>query len=206
MKTQMKFQKILTLITLIVAALAIVLALSFCSGIFTAAKNYVDEDNWGANEIYYYGNKINGMLLILAIVLLLTVVLLYVMGCNKRRKYYVTNYIAIGVFVLYALVFGIILLVICSNCLNLYNQIDFEGWREYEGTMQEFNGELRPAYNQYYNDNIATAYLGIVMFVVLLVNVTAWVLNLVWKIKLMKGEKALLEQGAVEDKAELEVA
>lgn len=206
MKTQMKFQKILTLITLIVAALAIVLALSFCSGIFTAAKNYVDGDDWGANDIYYYGNKVNGMLLILAIVLLLTVVLLYVMGCNKRRKYYITNYIAIGVFALYALVFGIILLIICANCLNLYNQIDFKGWRAYESIMEEFNGELRPANNQYYNDNVATVYLGIVMFVVLLVNITAWALNLVWKIKLMKGEKALLEQSAVEDKTELEVA
>lgn len=208
MKTQMKFQKILTLITLIVAALAVVLALSFSSGVFTAAKQYswkmADEDPFGADAIYVYANQINNTLLIMAIVLLVTTVLLYLMGCNKRRKYYITNYIAIGIFAVYALVFGIILLVFCANCITLYNQIDFEAWKAHESILDPETGY--PKYTQYYNDNCATVYLGIVLFVVLLVNIAAWALNLVWKIKLMKGEKALLEQGAVENQAELEVA
>ncbi len=207
MKTQMKFQKILTLITLIIAALAVVLALSFSSGVFTAAKQYSikmsEEDQFGADAIYVYANSINNMLLILAIVLLLTTVLLYIMGCNKRRNYYITNYIAIGIYAVYTLVFAVILLVICANCLNYYGQIDFKAWKEYESILAD-NG--RPIHTPYYNDNCATVYLGIVLFVVLLANIAAWVLNLIWKIKLMKGEKALLEQGAVEKTAELEVA
>lgn len=211
MKTQMKFQKILTLITLITAALAIVLALSFCTGVFEAVRHYsiklAEEDIWGGDALYVYSNGMNDMLLIMAIVLLLTVVLMCVMGCNKRRNYYITNYVAIGIFAVYALVFGIVLLVVCANCLNLYGQIDFAAWREYEAEMEMgAGGEMVYSHSRYYNDNCATIYLGIAMFVVLLVEIAAWVLNLIWKIKLMKGEKALLEQGAVEKAAELEVA
>ena len=211
MKTQMKFQKILTLITLITAALAVVLALSFCTGVFEAVRHYswklAEEDAYGGDALYVYSNGINNTLLIMAIVLLLTVVLMCIMGCNKRRNYYITNYVAIGIFAVYALVFGIMLLVICANCLNLYSQIDFKAWKEYEDQMEMgAGGEMVYSNSRFYNDNCATIYLGIVLFIVLLVEVAAWVLNLIWKIKLMKGEKALLEQGAVEKKSELEVA
>ncbi|MCM1438332.1 MAG: hypothetical protein NC131_03860 [Roseburia sp.] len=208
----MKFQKILTTVTLIIAALCIVLSLSFCSGVFEAARHYsiklYEDDIWGADALYVYGNQMNDILLIVSIVLLLSVVLLCIMGCNKRRNYYITNYVAIGIFIACALVFGIILIIVCANCLNLYGQIDFAAWKEYENEMELGTDKVTMVYShdRFYNDNCASVYIGIVMFVVLLAEIAAWVLNLIWKLKLMKGEKALLEQGAVEKKAELEVA
>ena len=213
MKTQMKFQKILALVTLITAVLAIVLSLLFCSGLLNAiiinsAEMVGGNGKWGVNDLYVFSQQINNTLVIMAIILLLTVVLVYAMGCNKRRNYYVTNYVAIGVFAAMALAFAIAMLYACANCLVLMKQIDFEGWKAWDAELQwsEVIGSYVPAHTASYNGNFATLVLGILLSVVLLAEIAVWVLNLVWKLKLMKGEKALLAQGSVESTAEMEVA
>lgn len=206
MKTQMKFQKIFALVTLITAALAAVLALIFCSGLLDAIRQYsyiADRIDIGADSLYIYSQDINGPLLVMAIVLIVTAVLLYVFGCNKMRNYYITNYIAIGLYVVYAVVFAIFMIIVCSTCLSYRGEIDFETWREYEAQV-DAEGHLTR--RQYYNDSIFTIVLGIILALVILVEAAGWVLNLIWKLKLMKGEKALLEQGAIKDTEEMEVA
>ena len=209
----MKFQKILALVTLITAALAVVLSLLFCSGllnavIFNSAYMNSGTAKWGVEDLYLFSQKINDVLVIMAIVLLLTVVLIYIMGCSKRRKYYVTNYVAIGVFSAMALAFAIAMLYACANCFALMGQIDFEGWKAWDAAVQwnETIGAYVPAHTASYDGNFATLVLGILLSVLLIAEIAVWVLNLIWKLKLMKGEKALLAQGGVESTAEMEVA
>lgn len=213
MKTQMKFQKILAIITLVTAALAVVLSLLFCSGLLQAVIiNSAEMNNgaakWGVEGLYGFSQQINDTLVIMAIILLLTVVLVYAMGCNKRRNYYITNYIAIGVFAAMAFAFAIAMIYACANCFALIGEIDFEGWKAWDAELQwnETIGDYVLAHTPSYDGNVATLVLGILLSVLLIVEIVAWVLNLVWKIKLMKGEKALLAQGSVESTAEMEVA
>ena len=209
MKTQMKFQKILALVTLIIAALATVLSLFFCSGILYAVISYCkktefdDDPKFGVQALYEYSQSMNDVLVIMGIVLILTVVVLYAVGNSKRRNYYITNMVATGIYVVYAVVFAIVMLAVCGTCFSKMGEIDFDAWKAYEA-QTDADGHLVRGQN--YNRNIATLVLGIMMSVVVLINAVAWVLNLLWKLKLMKGEKRLLEQGGVASTSDLEVA
>lgn len=211
MKTQMKFQKILALVSLITAALAVVLSLCFCSGVLNGIINYSSVkygyDAWGVDNLYTFSQGINNALFIVAIVFLLATVLLYIMGCNKRRNYYTTNYVAIGVYAAAAFAFVIFMIIVCAMCFVYMGEIDFTAWKEFEAEMEiGIGGELVYSHTRYYSDNCATMVLGILLSVVVIAEIVVWILNLVWKIKLMKGEKALLAQGVVESKVEMEVA
>lgn len=207
----MKFQKILALVSLITAALAVVLSLCFCSGVLNGIINYSSDyagyDEYGVDNLYNFSQGINTGILIMAIVFLLGTVLLYVMGCNKRRNYYATNYVAIGVYAAIAFAFVIFMIIVCAMCFVYMGQIDFAAWKEYESEMEMgIGGELVYSHNRYYSRNCATMVLGILLSVVVIAEIVVWILNLIWKIKLMKGEKALLAQGVAQSTAEMEVA
>lgn len=202
----MKFQKIFALVTLITAALTFVLGLVFCSGVLNAVRQYSDEMeryDIGANDLYEYSQGINGAIVIMAIVLIVGAVLLYVFGCNKMRNYYATNYIATGIFVAIAVAYAIFMLVVCATCISYAGRIDYEAWREYESMTNTAGTLIHP---QYYNDSLATPVLGILFSLAVLAEAAGWVLNLIWKIKLMKGEKVLLEKNVIGDAGQMEVA
>lgn len=207
----MKFQKILALVSLITAALAVVLSLCFCSGVMNGIINYSTDyagyDEYGVDNLYNFSQGINNALVIVAIVFLLGTVLLFAMGCNKRRNYYPTNYVAIGVYAAVAFAFAIFMVITCAMCLVYMGQIDFAAWKAYESEQEMgIGGELVYSHTQYYSHNCATLVLGILLAVVVIAEIVVWILNLVWKIKLMKGEKALLAQGVAQSTAEMEVA
>lgn len=200
----MRFQKILTLVTLITAALSIVLALLYCSGVMEASMYYTTEyteEEFGVNPIkadalFRYVQGANNLLVIFSIVFLLGVVLLYIMNCNKRRNYYITNYVAIGIFAAIAVVMAIIWIAVAASTISYAGRIDFTLWKELvDETAFDTNGVEYLANPQHYSESLATPILGIVMALLVLAEVGAWGYNLLWKIKLMKGEKALIENG-----------
>lgn len=235
MKTQIKYQKILTLVTLILAALTTVFALFFCSGILNAIRNYTKEysptliveldgvryvtltgdevvdgngavannDLIGAEALFSYTQGINIVLLIMAIVFILLVAFAYITRCNARRNYYVTNYVAIGILVAYVVTFAITLLVIMCHTLALVNEINFDVWEQlYEvATKNVQTGKTTYSNPHYYSKDITTCILGIILVFVLLADAAAWVLNAIWKTKLMQGEKALLQATLSEEVA-----
>lgn len=203
MKTQMRFQKILMLVTLVIAALCFVYSLAFVSGgmgnvqYYTPLEGDKIVDKINATEFMNYSQHFVTQMVILAIVFIVLTLLLFFTGCNKRRNYYITNYIVIGVVALFALAFAIYAFVGISKTMDLfYNDIAWDA-----GT----NGGLN--YADQYNKNYPiwkspiNFVLGIILFVIVLVDIVALVLNLIWKIKLMKGEKALLENGFVKEVA-----
>lgn len=206
----MKFQKILALVTLIIAALATVLSLFFCSGVLYAVISYghrYENDaaaRFGVQDLYEYSQSMNNVLVIMGIVLILTVVLMYIMGNSSRRNYYVTNLVATCVYVAYAAVFAIVMIAVCGGCFARIGKIDFEAWKAHEAQIDEATGDFK--YAQHYDRNVATLVLGIIMGIIVLATAAAWVLNLLWKLKLMKGEKQLLAQGGVASTSDLEVA
>lgn len=207
MKSQMKFQKILALVTLIIAALATILALFFCSGVLYAITLHngtaVYDQTYDVQELYEYSQNANNVMVIMAIVLILVSALMFLMGNNSRRNYYISNVVATFIYVAYALAFAIALIVICATCFSLMNTVDFEGWLAAEEEKKEILGA--DAITDYSRD-VTTLILGIIMSVVVIGSAVAWILNLLWKLKLMKGEKQLLENGGVASTSDLEVA
>lgn len=189
MKTQMRFQKILMLVTIIVAALSFVYALSFCSGTIYqygtlryTSGNRVLERVPGAIALYDATQLYNGILITLSIIFIVVAALNFIMASQKRRNYYVTNYVATGITVAFQLVFAIILIYFLADTLSLFNAIDkVAAEAAYRGSdLNKF---------KYSTVNFI---LGFVLTAVIVLNAVAVILNLVWKIKLMQGEKKLL--------------
>lgn len=182
-------------VTLIIAALSILYALIFCSGILIQVGYVGIMGDYAAGKLVQTrSQKFSDMFLILGIVLVLTVVLMMIMGCGKRRKYYITNYVATGIYVVFALVFAVLLVVSVVNVQAALNGVDMAEVKElYEGAA---------SYYGKWNDSTWMLTLGYVYMGILLVNIAVVILNLVWKIKLMQGEKALLEAGVAEEVAQ----
>ncbi len=203
MKTQMRFQKIFMLVSMIVAALCVVFALIFCSGTLFQMQmsdifdKTVDVDNGGAEyvlgakDLYWSSQGISDKVLILGIVMILVVAMNYVMGTAKRRKYYVTNYVSIGIAIAYQLAVAITIFVLVYQCQSIFLSIDM--------------AEAEAIYNTIYPDgwyySAWTFGVGYALCGILIVNALVFVFNLVWKIKLMQGEKKLLESGLVKEVA-----
>lgn len=199
MKTQMRFQKILALLTLIISAITIVYSFGFFTGdLATLSKivttrsflrDYTDAQQNAMINTYYTALSINDLLMWLGIIFLLVVVFIYITASQKRRNYYKTNYIAVILAAAYAAVFAIIgIAVISSVLISLNASVTPEIWQAYK-EYNDTNGLNN------YSHTAVMFYIGYVMFAIVLVDALAWVYNLIWKIKLMKGEKALLEAG-----------
>lgn len=199
MKTQMRFQKILALLTLIISAITIVYSFGFFTGdLATLSKivttrsflrDYTDAQQNAMINTYYTALSINDLLMWLGIIFLLVVVFIYITASQKRRNYYKTNYIAVILAAAYAAVFAIIgIAVISSVLVSLNASVTADIWQAYK-EYNDSNG-----LNNYMHTPVMF-YIGYVVFAIVLVDALAWVYNLIWKMKLMKGEKALLEAG-----------
>jgi hypothetical protein len=202
MKTQIKFQKILSIVSLVIAALTFVFALIFLSGNLSDLCGYFGK-NWsgiykysGADDFLYAAQDFVSALVILSIIYIIAVVTLYIANTNKRRKYYITNYISIGFTIVMAAVVAIFGIIYMSVLISEFYAIDWDELNAFIEKMRNRGREL--------NDVSQSPYMFIIGYIVSLLalaDALAWAYNLVWKIKLMKGEKALLENGLVKEVA-----
>lgn len=204
MKAQIKFQKILSLLTLLVGAVCFVFALCFFSGNLSDLLKYKNENLQstrvsfyeGADDFLYYAQNFVSIFIVLAIILIVAAALLYITDTNKRRNYYVTNYVAIGIVIAVATAIALTGIIALSIALSEFFAID---WDELNQIRERANvtANILPEVSQ----NTAAFIFGYIVSAVSLATGVVWALNMVWKIKLMKGEKALLEGGLVKEVA-----
>ena len=203
----MRFQKILSLVTLVIAALCFVYALAFLTGGMGNVHYYMPSAGTGerqdlinAKGFLDASQGFVSTLVILSIVFILIVATLFVSASNKRRNYYVTNYVSIIAVAAFAVVIALFIIISVSNVMNLfYNDIAWEsgtnGTFNYADQFVRYNGEYPVGKSP------ANFILGYALGVLVVLTAAVHVLNLVWKIKLMKGEKALLQGGLVKEVA-----
>lgn len=224
MKTQMRVQKILMIVSLVLSALVLVFALIFLTGGLGNVYRFNEDgqDYINCDKFVSTSQSFVSTLVTLSIVMIVLAAFLFLMGCHSRRKYYITNYIVIGIFVVFALAVAIYLIAMVANVMNLYqNDIRWEsGTGEIVTRFKDIyeidpitgenklvdtvavqvytnyadQAEFLPAYvldpDQSYN-----FVLGIIMFVLIIVDVICIILSTVWKVLLVKGEKKLLAAG-----------
>ena len=197
MKTQMRFQKILMLVSLVIAALTFVFAMAFLTGSMGEVSYYLSvtggvvTDSINCQNFMDVSQNFVSTLEILSIIFILIAVALFITASNTRRNYYITNYISVGLFVAFALVIGIYIVAMVAQVQNIYlNEID---WTAANGSAQIEDHVL--------SQNCVGFALGYVMFVLVILDAVAVVLSTVWKIKLMQGEKALLAGSAAKEVA-----
>ena len=194
----MRFQKYLCLALLILGAVATLFAFFYLSGAMSelglTLNNTSGKSRFKASSGKYDAtlyNDIQGfntMLMYFGIVMILLAVLLYITACNKRRNYYISNYVAIGV-----CAGGDIALSLTAFIMNAlwranFLNVDFVAWKEY------WDG--RPGnVVKHYSDSTLMFDLGFVVYLLVFLAAVALILNLIWKIMLMRGEKKLLAAG-----------
>lgn len=189
MKTQMRFQKTLCLLTLIMSAITIVYAFGFITGGMATVGDIFDyrNDYFNAANVFNFGQQVNDIILNLGIVFLCLVALMYIFACQKRRNYYITNYIAIGVSALYMVVFAVVgIILVVQTQVRFISEVDWETF---------YGGNISLDRFAHTGDSQVMFYIGYVVYFLVILNALALGYNLLWKIKLMKGEKALLEAG-----------
>ncbi|MDE7440012.1 MAG: hypothetical protein K2N23_05860 [Clostridia bacterium] len=202
MKTQMRFQKYICLAMIIVGALALVYAFCYATGGLAELGQMLKSDKtsfFKAAEGKYDATLFldiqgfNDTLMYCGIVMILLAVCLYITSCHKRRNYYVTNYVATGVCAGGNIIISVILMAMNGVWMGRFNNIDFEAWAKYNERMIQFaeEGEDISEYT-HYSESTTWFTIGFVVYVLVIVASVLLILNLVWKIMLMQGEKKLL--------------
>lgn len=196
MKTQMKFQKILCLVLLILGALAVLLSFVWQTGAFAGLgamlNNNTKKSKFKAAEgkydatLYTEVQGFNNVMMYCGIVMILLAVLLYITACNKRRNYYISNYVATGLCAGGNIVMSLVLMIMNGMWLGKFRNVDFVAWK----ARNDRDVSLGAAST--YNDSIAWFIVAFVVYTIIIVASVMLILNLVWKIKLMNGEKRLL--------------
>jgi cytochrome c biogenesis protein CcdA len=198
MKAQMKFQKILSLVTLIVAAIVFVYALCFFSGNLSDLMYYygkaVDYDITAADPFLKPGQDFVSFMVTLSIIFFVVIAVVYITGTNKRRNYYITNYIASGLIIAMCAFVALYGLIMLTVLLVDFKSLDWDAIMEYYASNKDF-GAPQPS------QSLTIFIIGYFVYIIVLVDTVAWILNLIWKLKLMRGERELLANGLVKEVA-----
>ena len=195
-KKQMILQRIVCLAVIAAAALVFVYSLGILTDLYENNLNYYAEAYYrnGADpatlmvkgsEIYYDMQDFNRDLTMAGIVLILLAAAQFVFQNHNRRRYYIANYITVGANTVAAVYYSYWAL---SNILTYKERyvttLDFEALKKWND-MFKFT----------YTESTFWFDASKVVFGIVLVAAVLNVLNMVWKICLMNGEKKLVKAG-----------
>lgn len=189
-KKQLKVQKGLCLAAIIVSALVFLYALGIMTDLYDSLydtmRNPLDvfQTDVPGSVVYYNMQEFNRVFLNYTIVLILLAVLLFITNTHKRRKYYIGNYVATGLFT----AFSVYLTVFAHNYIEIFKaqwlQVDFAALKEHADLWGTLYTESTFWFDIHY-----------LVFAILLIVAVLLVVNAVWKFRLMKAEDALIEEG-----------
>ena len=187
-KKQMILQRIVCYALLIAAAVVFIYSLGLVTDLYESLYNYADPTKKkyveGA-DIYYNIQPFNKQLTGAGIALILSAVSLFLFGTHKRRKYYIGNYVTIAVNAVLNVAVSIWALINVMAFKAQYVLIDFVKL-----------AELADRYDTKYIESTAWFDASIPVFTLVFAVTLVSLANLVLKILLMRGEKALIKEGA----------
>ncbi|MCR4950067.1 MAG: hypothetical protein K6A40_01960 [Solobacterium sp.] len=146
-------------------------------------RNIHDTDVAGS-IVYYNMQAFNKVFLNYSIVLLVIAAFLFITNTHSRRKYYIGNYAAIGVFAaasIYLTVFA-----------HIYIQAFRAQWLKVDFAALKAHSEM---WGTYYTESTFWFDVHYFVFALLLIVAGLLVWNAVWKYRLMKEENQLIEDG-----------
>ena len=194
-KKQMTLQRIVCYALLIAAALVFVYSLGLMTDLYDSGLNYFAEDYYRyqedpanlmvlGSEVYYDMQGFNRSLTLVGIALILLAVAQFMFQNHNRRKYYIANYITVGASTIGAVTASVWALSNIFKYKAQYLKLDFETLKLY---AELFKFE--------YTDSTFWFDASVVVFALLLIVAVVNVINMFWKISLMKAEKKLIKAG-----------
>ena len=190
-RKQLRFQKIICLLCVIAAAITFVYSLGILTDIYdglylaTNPKKPTDDGRVAGSTIYYQMQAFNASFVNLSLGLILLAVLLFIMNTHTRRKYYIGNYTAIGLYSVTAI------------AAVVWSHLQISAFRTQYLTTVDFEAlkELCEMKNKPFIKSTFLLDLHYLVAAILLLSVVGLVGNMIWKISLMRSEQALLRVG-----------
>lgn len=190
-KKQLRFQKIVCLLAIIAAAVMFIYSLGMITDIYDSLystmrnpNNLLDTKVPGS-IIYYEMQDFNKQIVNYSIVMILVACLLFLTNTQVRRKYYVGNYVAVAIYS----VVTVALTVWAHGHISAFKvqyltTVDFEALLKYSET-----------WNTYYTDSTLCFDLFYAVGGLALLSVVLLIVNMVWKIVMMRSEQKLIRKG-----------
>ena len=189
-KKQLKLQKLLCLLAICSSVLVFLYALSIMTDLYdtlySTMRNPSDltQTDVPGSIVYYNMQGFNGVFLRYSIVLILLACLLYITNTHVRRRYYIGNYIPICAFA----AANIYVAVWAHQYIEAFKvrflRVDFAALKEHAEMWKTAYTESTFWFDIHY-----------CVFAVSILVSLGLVACAVWKMQLMKEEKALIERG-----------
>lgn len=190
-KKQLRFQKIVCLLAIIAAAVMFVYALGMITDIHDSLRSTMRNPNdrydtkVPGSIIYYDMQEFNDQFVSLSIGLILVSCLLFLTNTQVRRKYYIGNYVAVSIYAVFAVALSVWSHIqIEAFKVQFLTTVDFEALKAYSEMWKTFYTESTFLLDAHY----VVSGLAILAAVLL-------VINTIWKVTMMRAEKALIEEG-----------
>lgn len=179
MKKQLKFQKKVCYIALLASAIAFFFSL----GLLTDLYNLMFATKVKGHEIFNDIQPFNRAMVRDCILMIVMVVFLFITRTHIRRRYYISNYIAVAAA---SLISSFLAIYDITQILNFkrrfLTEVDFEKWLEMREQIEDFP----------YTESTLWFDLNVITLSLVIVASLLLVGNLIWKINLMKFEDKLL--------------
>lgn len=190
-KKQLHYQKLVCLFSVIAAAIWFVYSLGIITDIYDSLyatmmnPNDLTQTFVPGSIIYYDMQPFNKQLLIVSIVLILLACALFLMNTHVRRKYYIGNYVTVGVY------------CAATVAVSVWSHIQISAFKTQYLTTVDFEAlkEFAEMWKSPYIESTFLLDLHYWVIGISLIAVAAQIVNVVWKVKLMRGENALLKGG-----------
>ena len=190
-KKQLVFQKFACMFAVIAAAVSFVYSLGIITDIYDSLYSTMMDPNdltqtfVPGSIIYYDMQGFNKAFMNVSIVLIGLACLLYLTNTQVRRKYYIGNYAAIGLY------------SVATVAVAVWSHIQIEAFKVQYLTTVDFEAlkSFAEMWNKTYIESTFMLDLHYVVLAVAILSVAALIVNMVWKIQLMRAEDALLAGG-----------
>ena len=190
-KKQIKCQKILCIAAIIACALTFLYALGIMTDLYDALystmRNPYDltETDVPGSILYYMMQDFNKALLKYSIALILLACLLFLTQTHVRRKYYIGNYVSVGLY------------SVATVAYTVWAHAYIEGYKAAFLTQVDFTALEKHAkmWKTAYIDSTFWFDAHYAVYAILLVVTVLLLLNLIWKVRLMKAEHRLIAAG-----------
>lgn len=193
-KKQMKFQRLVCFILLAASALVFIYSLGLVTDLYDAFYSTIRNPNkiYDAKVdgawIFYEIQPFNSMLTVVSLVLIGCSLLAFITNTHSRRKYYLANYITVGISTVANVAASIwIAINVAKYRTQFITTVDFEALKEYSETWDTLY--IGPDQTFWFD-------IGFVICGILIIVAALGIFNLIWKTKLMKEEKRLINEGS----------
>ena len=185
-KKQVKLQRIICLALLIISAIIFIYSLGIMTDLYDSLYSTYRRGKTSITgaEVYMDMQGFNKSFTLASIGMILLSALLFVTNTASRRRYYIGNYCAIGLFS----IASIAMIVWAHGQIETFKAqwltIDFAALADHAVKRKTLYTESTFWFDIHY-----------VIFGLLLIGTVLLIANAIWKSKLMKDERALIAQG-----------